>query len=119
MKSQQSCPSECKSVGLDGVSRRVFKQCAAAPSLSTTQLFQKFVRSGVFPQAWKVGRVTPIYKEEPTTSPSNYRPISVLPTLSNTFERVLLPQLRKQLLQYIPDEQFGFVPNSGTADVGC
>lgn len=34
------------------------------------------------------------------------------------FERVLLPQLRKQLLQYIPDEQFGFVPNIGTADVG-
>ena len=98
---------------------RVLRQCAAAPSLPITRLFQKSVRSGVFSQAWKVGRVTPIHKKGPTTSPSNYRPISVLPTLSNTFERVLLPQLRKRLLQYIPDEQFGFVPNSGTADVGC
>ena len=26
--------------------------------------------------------------------------------------------MRKRLLQYIPDEQFGFVPNTGTADVG-
>ena len=57
-------------------------------------------------------------QEGPTSSPSNYRPISVLPTLSTTFERVLLPQLRKRLLQYIPDEQFGFMPNTDTADVG-
>ena len=109
---------ECKSVGLDGVSPRVLKRCAAALSLPITRLFQKIVRSGVFPEAWKVARVTPIHKKGPTSSPSNYRPISVLPTLSTTFERVLLPQLRKRLLQYIPDEQFGFVPNTGTADVG-
>ena len=42
----------------------------------------------------------------------------MLPTLSTTFERVLLPQLSRRLLQYIPEEQFGFVPNTGTADVG-
>ena len=42
----------------------------------------------------------------------------MLPTLSTTFERVLLPQLSRRLLQYISEEQFGFVPNTGTADVG-
>ena len=37
--------------------------------------------------------------------------------IATTFERVLLPQLRKRLLQYIRDEQFGFEPNTGTTDV--
>ena len=78
-----------------------------------TRLFQMIARSGIYPQ-----RVTPIHKRGSTASLSNYRPISVLPTLSTTFERVLLPQLNRRLLQYIPEEQFGFMPNTGTVDVG-
>ena len=109
---------ESKSVGLDGVSPRVLKQCAGPLSKPITRLFQKIVRTGIFPKSWKIARVTPIHKKGPSTLPSNYRPISVLPTLSTTFERVLLPQLRSCLLPYIPDEQFGFVPGTGTADVG-
>ena len=96
----------------------MLKQCAGPLSKPITWLFQKIVRSGAFPKSWKTARVTPIHKKGPSTSPSNYRPISVLPTLSTTFERVLLPQLRSRLLPYIPDEQFGFVPGAGTADVG-
>ena len=108
---------ESKSVGLDGVSPRVLKQCAGPLSKPITRVFEKNVRTGIFPKSWKIARVTPIHKKGPSTLPSNYRPISVLPTLS-TFERVLLPQLRSCLLPYIPDEQFGFVPGTGTADVG-
>ena len=77
---------ECKSVGLESVSPRVLKRCATALSLPIMRLFQKIVRSRVFPEAWKVARVTPIHKKGPTSSPSNYRPISVLPTLSTTLE---------------------------------
>ena len=109
---------ESKSVGLDGVSPRVLKECATLLSVPLTRLFQMIARSGIYPQTWKVTRVTPIHKRGPTASPSNYRPISVLPTLSTTFKQILLPQLSRRLLQYIPEEQFGFVPNTGTADVG-
>ena len=108
---------ESKSVGLDGVSPRVQKQCAAVLSVPLTQLFQMISKSGMFLETWKVARVITIHKRRPTTSPSNYRPISVLLTLSTTFERVLLSQLSRRLLQYIPEEQFGFVPNTGIADV--
>ena len=73
---------ESKSVGLDGVSPRVLKQCAAVLSMLLTRLFQTIVRSGVFQKAWKLARVTPTHKRGSTTSPSNYRPISVLPTLA-------------------------------------
>ena len=63
---------------LDSVSPRVLKRCATALSMPITRLFQK---------AWKVARITPIHKKGPTSSPSIYRPISVLPTLSTTLER--------------------------------
>ena len=66
-------------------------------------------RSGIYPQTWKIARVTPIHKRGSTASPSNYRPISVLPTLSTTFERVLLLQLSRRLLQYIPGRTFKLI----------
>ncbi|CAM9802502.1 unnamed protein product, partial [Heterosigma akashiwo] len=53
------------------------------------------------------------------TDPQNYRPVSVLPTLATTFERVLMPQLSAFLLPHIPEEQFVFIPDTGTLDVGA
>ncbi|CAM9912894.1 unnamed protein product, partial [Heterosigma akashiwo] len=58
-----------------------------------TRLFQKVGKSGEFPRSWKVARVTPVYKKKDASLPENYRPISVLPTLATTFERVLMKQL--------------------------
>ena len=57
------------------------------------RLFQKVERAAVFPDSWKVARVTPVYKKGDATDPKNYRPVSVLPTLATTFEPVLMPQL--------------------------
>ncbi|CAM9944976.1 unnamed protein product, partial [Heterosigma akashiwo] len=72
----------------------------------------------VFPDSWKVARVTPVYKKGDATDPKNYRPVSVLPTLAATFERVLMSQLSSFLYEHIPPEQFGFLRGTGTADVG-
>ena len=74
------------------------------------------MQSGLLPEVWKFARVTHIHNKGPTKLPSSYRPIVMLPRLSPTFE-IVLPQLRKQYLQYICDEQFEFEP-TGTADVG-
>ena len=41
---------ESKSVGLNGVSPRVLKQCAGPLSKPITRLFQKIVRTGIIPQ---------------------------------------------------------------------
>ena len=40
-----------------------------------------------------MARVTPVYKKKDASLPENYRPISVLPTLATTLERVLMKQL--------------------------
>jgi hypothetical protein len=111
--------NELKSVGPDGVSPRLLKHCAKELARPLTDLFQKVTRAAEFPKSWKVARVTPVYKKNKVTDPQNYRPISVLPTLATTFERVLMPQLSAFLLPHIPEEQFGFIPDTGTLDVGA
>ncbi|CAM9923565.1 unnamed protein product, partial [Heterosigma akashiwo] len=107
-----------KSVGPDGVSPRVLKDCAGQLVAPLTRLFQKIGKAAEFPTSWKVARVTPVYKKEDASLPKNYRPISVLPTLATTFERVLMPQLASFLIEHIPSNQFGFLPDTGTLDVG-
>ena len=109
---------ESKAVGFDGISPRVLKTCAKALVWILTRLFRKIVRTGEFPKSWKIARVTPVCRKNSATNPSNYRPVSVLPTLATTFERVLMQQLSGFLLEHILDEQFGFIPGSGTNDVG-
>jgi hypothetical protein len=107
-----------KSVGPDGVSPRVLKHCARHLTRPLALLFRKIADAGEFPQSWKVARVTAIYKKNDATLPANYRPVSVLPTLATTFERVLMPQLSSFLIEHIPPNQFGFLPGTGTLDVG-
>ena len=62
--------------------------------------------------------MTPVYKRGSHSLPANYRLISVLSVLSSSFERATLPQLRRRLFQFIPPEQFGFVPGAGVPDAG-
>ncbi|CAM9625752.1 unnamed protein product, partial [Heterosigma akashiwo] len=107
-----------KSVGSDGVSPRVLKHCARQLARPLTRLFQKVGKPGEFPRSWKVARATPVYKKKDTSLPENYRPISVLPTLATTLERVLMKQLSSFLFRHIPPNQFGFLPGTGTVDVG-
>ena len=47
--------------------------------------FEKSIEKGVFPDALKIARVTPIYKGGDPINISNYRPISVLSCFSCFF----------------------------------
>ena len=42
---------------------------------------------------WKCSDVSPIYKKSDETDKANYRPLSVLTTLSKVYERVMFDQL--------------------------
>ena len=42
---------------------------------------------GFFPDELKVAKITPIFKKGDRSNPGNYRPISILPTISKLYER--------------------------------
>ena len=64
---------------------------------------------GVFPDSWKIARITPIFKSGKTDDRSNYRPISILPVLSRIFEKLIFNQLYK----YLDTSKHSFPKQSG------
>ena len=46
-----------------------------------------------FPENLKLADVTPIFKKKDKTFVENYRPVSVLPTVSKIFERIMQKQI--------------------------
>ena len=84
-----------KAAGWDGVSPRVVRGVARELAGSLSRLFNCCMREGYYPACFKVARVVPIFKgkgEDPTDY-AGYRPVSVLPVLSQLFERVLQVRL--------------------------
>ena len=57
----------------------------------------------------KLSNVTPVYKKEDETSKSNYRPISVLSTIPNVFEKLKFDQLYRHFSPLFSDNMSGFL----------
>ena len=71
-----------KSVGLDDISVFVLKLCATEIAPSIAYLINFSLKSGTFPTQWKRAKIIPIHKSGDKDTPSNYRPISILPCVS-------------------------------------
>ena len=75
-----------------------------------TYLFNSCMLSGTFPDELKIARVIPSFKSGNGNLMSNYRPISILPTLSKIFEKLI----HVRIYQFLDDNrvlysyQFGF-----------
>ena len=69
-----------------------------------------------FPEIWKCSKVTALFKSGYQTNASNYRPISILPTLSKILERAVDFQLYvyPNTNHLLTDRQFGFRPKHST-----
>ena len=76
-----------KSTGLDGIGPRILKMSCDTISPSITALINKSITSGRFPNQLKQAKVYPIFKDGTKDDPSNYRPISILRTISKFFEK--------------------------------
>jgi len=48
---------------------------------------------GIYPERLKFSLIKPISKSEDKSSPSNYRPVSLLPVFSKIFEKVIYKRL--------------------------
>ena len=85
--------SDDKATGLDGYQSKLLKICAHSISPSLTYLINFSISSGEIPDDWKCARVSAIFKKGSKLLTGNYRPISVLPTVSKIIERVVHCQL--------------------------
>lgn len=102
-----------KQGGVDGISNRMLRAVACTLDIHLCRLFNKLLHVGYFPRIWKLGIVVPIFKNKGTKcSPANYRPVTLLNSLSKIFERtvytVLLEHLQAENIIF--ERQSGFLP---------
>jgi hypothetical protein len=70
----------------------------------------------IFPDKLKIAKVIPIYKSDARTNPSNYRPISILNSISKIYEKAIYNRLINFIEHHkiLYNNQFGFRKNHST-----
>ena len=106
-----------KSCGSDEIPPKILKLVALLIYEPLTILYNACLSQGVYPAIWKIANVHPIFKNKGSPSdPTNYRPISLLPSLSKLLEKIVF----KHIYQHATDnsllsqKQSGYRPGHGT-----
>ena len=99
-----------KSPGLDGISIRLLKDAFNIVTESLVNIFNVSLQRAIFPDDWKLAKVTPIFKEGNKADCGNYRPISVISAVAKLFEKLVYRQLTSflRLNGILVEQQSGF-----------
>ena len=81
------------SCGVDGISNSLLKSIKSEIVQPVTVLINQMLTTGIFPDKLKIAKVVPLYRKGDNTLFSNYRPISILPSLKKIFTRNCMPIL--------------------------
>ena len=106
-----------KSCGPDHLPAKIIKLSAIIIAEPVSELFNKSFRLGIFPEMWKEANIHPIFKKKGSQSdPTNYRPISLLSTLSKVMEKIVFKNIYGHLSEHqlLSDRQSGYRPNHST-----
>jgi hypothetical protein len=98
------------STGYDEVPSKILKYCTSEISKPFSYICNCSLKSGVYPERLKYAVVRTIYKKGDKNSMINYRPISLLITLTKILETVVFNRLSQhlQVNNILVPEQFGF-----------
>ena len=77
---------------------------------SLTLIINQSLITGIFPDQLKIAKVVPLYKKDNHCTMGNYRPVSLLTSISKIFEKVAHKQLSKyfEIHKLFYDSQYGF-----------
>ena len=70
------------STGCDGISNKLLKFIKDVVTKPLTLIINQMIVTGIYPKAFRASKVSPLLKKGDITLLSNYRPISLLPTIS-------------------------------------
>jgi len=83
-----------KSLGHDMITNFIIKNLPNNVIIYLSHLFNTLFRISYFLSSWKHSIIILLLKpDKPSTNPASYRPISLLPTISKIFEKILLKKL--------------------------
>lgn len=113
--------SELKSnaSGADGLSLYMIKLCCPVIVPFLVHIFNICITESLFPSSWKVAMVVPLPKVNHPKEISDLRPISLLPTMSKVYEKMIYLQITEYFNtnNLFPTSQSGFRRGYSTATV--
>jgi len=100
-----------KALGYYLITGEILKKLPEVGLSAITYIYNNILRTGYFPGQWKVSQIVKILKPgKHAEDVKSYRPISLLPILSNVFEKLFITRIQPilQSTHIIPEHQFGF-----------
>lgn len=88
------------SYGFDEIPVSILKSTKTQISPVLKHVINSSFVSGYFPDKLKMSKVIPLFKKDDRHKISNYRPVSLLPTISKIFEKIVCNQLVSYLEQF-------------------
>ena len=106
-----SLPAKC-SCGSDNISNILLKEIAPILCEPLSIITNQSMHTGIFPDLMKLAEVVPLYKSKSRENETNYRPISLLTTMSKVVEKVVYERVYQFLVKtgQICETQYGFRP---------
>jgi hypothetical protein len=105
-----------KAPGPDGISNIALKYCGRKTISHICHIFNSCSRAEYFPHEWKQAVIIMIPKPgKDVLNPKNFRPISLLNSISKVFERLLLNRIQYHSSHLIRHVQHGFRHNHSTS----
>ena len=104
------------SCDIDGISTKLLQKLATEISWPLAHIFNLSLTTGIFPSRLKSSRTVPIFKAGRSDLCDNYRPISLLSTLSKVLEKMVSVQLVNHLdrNKILYEHQYGFQRGKST-----
>ena len=88
-----------KATGPDGIAPRLLREAGQSIVPSLTRLINLSLTLAKVPKSWKTANVIPLFKKGEKSDITNYRPVSLLPSVSKILERIVF----KSVYNYIKD----------------
>jgi hypothetical protein len=101
---------------INGVSTKLIKFVGEVLAVPLSHIFNLSLRTGEFPTKLKQCRVIPIFKTGNQLDCDNYRPISLLNSISKVLEKIVAEKLLYHLSSndLLYEHQYGFLPGKST-----
>ena len=90
------------------ISAKVLKLAKEEVLIPITECINKCITTNTFPDELKNADIIPIFKKKDPNDKSNYRPISLLPTISKIFEKILNDQITMFAENVLSNKLCGF-----------
>ena len=103
-----------KATGFDQIPPRVIKESAEILCHPFSELFNYILNKSRIPEQWKLGEATPVFKKDCSLTKSNYRPMTILPSLSKVFETLVHTRISPYFEDIFHEHVFTYRKHHGT-----